>query len=63
MPTKPLLQTFKSSPALQAGLYYARKNRLARQAQQVIDGVYYAASTPNPDAEGGTTDNGPGGDA
>lgn len=61
--SKPNLPGFKSSPALQAGLYYARKNRLARLAQQVADGIHYVASIPNPDAEGGTNLNGSGGDA
>lgn len=61
--SKPNLPGFKATPALQAGLYYARKNRLARLAVQVAANIHYAASTPNPDAEGGTTSDSKGGDA
>ncbi len=51
--TEPLLPPFKASPALQAGLYYARKNRLRRLAVQVANNIHYAASPPNPDVETG----------
>ena len=57
------IPAFKSSPALQAGLYYARKNRRLRLAEQIANDIYYVASTPNPDAQGGTDQNGPGGNA
>jgi len=56
--SKPNFPKFKSSPALQAAMYYARKNRLARLAQQVADHITYSASTPNPDAESGTEGDG-----
>lgn len=53
-----LFPEFKSSAPLQAGLYYARKNRRARLAQQIADGITYVASTPNPDVEKGTEGDG-----
>lgn len=45
--SKPLFQKFKSSAALQAGLYYARKNRLARIAASVNPGPPVASTTFN----------------
>ena len=54
----PLFPKFKSSAGLQAGLYYARKHRRERLAQQTVDDITYSASTPNPDAESGTEGDG-----
>lgn len=56
--SQPVLPSFASSAPLQAGLFYARKNRLRRLAQQTADHITYSASTPNPDVEKGTEGNG-----
>lgn len=56
--SQPVLPPFASSAPLQAGLYYARKNRRLRLAQQIANNITYSASTPNPDVESGTEGNG-----
>lgn len=48
----------KRRAAMHAALYRARENRRDRVDQQIIDGVYYSASPPNPDAGSGTEGNG-----
>jgi hypothetical protein len=43
---------------MQAGLYFARKNRRERLAVQIADNITYSASPVNPDAEKGTEGDG-----
>ena len=51
--TKPFQKRKTSSPALRAGLYYARKNRRARLDLQIKNHITYIASPVNPDASKG----------
>ena len=51
--SKPLLPKRTTSPALRAGLYYARKNRRIRLDLQIKNHITYSASPVNPDASKG----------